>query len=418
MGPVGEMLLGWKHVILLLLVGAGANTIPDHQDIIRMQDRWKEYRNIVRGGFFFNDSVIVMADYSDDEVNGDKINLDEIEIKQELSDTKEDVQISNEIKKDEKDSRDILKAGFESTLNGMMNALKEIQTKGDFMMDAIKEQKEVLINLRSEVDMAESMLGTAERKTREMEMKKSLAENARLIAERDTRMVDNKKKKLEIEIRKLEEARVTTEKDLGSLQSEVGRLRREMEENDDMMTRLKSGLAPMVSEVSSRRSELRQVETNLEEKTGELEQVLQKIDASSKLLDSIKSSISNPATPLSDKTGSIQTSSSLSSSPLFPALVVSVLLNLITGGFLLSTHSFTKSRKDTQPAQFIPTAYQDYAKTELKPDIQFGDKMDRYIDGMDIHEEVEGARYSVNEQRFDNLNMQDIYYELPRTLYS
>ena len=105
------------------------------------------------------------------------------------------------------------------------------------MMDAIKEQKEVLINLRSEVDMAEAMLGTAERKTLEMEVKKSLAEKARLNAERDTRMVDNKKQKLEIEIRKLEEARVTTEKDLGSLQSEVGRLRREMEENDDMMTR-------------------------------------------------------------------------------------------------------------------------------------------------------------------------------------
>ena len=60
---------------MLLLVEGGAYTsggdIPDHQDIIRMQDRWKEYRNIVRGGFFFNDSVIALADYSDGERDTD-----------------------------------------------------------------------------------------------------------------------------------------------------------------------------------------------------------------------------------------------------------------------------------------------------------------------------------------------------------
>ena len=131
----------------------------------------------------------------------------------------------------------MLQAGFESTLGGMIDALKEIQSKGDFMMDAIKEQKEVLINLRSEVDMAEERLDDALRKTTEMEGKKKIAEKERLLAERDTRMVDNKKEKIETEIRMLEEAKVITRKDLESLRMEAERLRQEMIENEDQMFR-------------------------------------------------------------------------------------------------------------------------------------------------------------------------------------
>jgi len=430
MGTVSEMPAWWKHVILLLLVEGGANTsggdIPDHQDILRMQDRWKEYRNIVRGGFFFNDSIIVMADYSDGERNSDLVNLQEseqvYESREELSQNDEKLELANDHKEDGKGSRDILKAGFESTLGGMMDALKEIQSKGDFMMDAIKEQKDVLISLRSEVDMAEERLDDALRRTTEMEVKKKMAEKERLMAERDTRMIDNKKEKIETEIKMLEVAKVTTKKDLGSLRMEVGRLRQEMEENGDQMLRLKSGLAPLVTDVSARRSELSKMEKNLEEKAGELEQVQQKIDASSKLLNSIKSSISSPTTPLSDKTGSIQTSSaSITSSSLFPVLMVSVLLNLITGGFLLSTYSSSKRRDDTLPAQFIPPAYQDYPEPESEEEKQFGDKMDRlgetyYGNIGDMHEDSNG--YFVSEQRFANSNRQDIYYELPRSLYT
>ena len=115
---VCEMPAWWKHVILLLLLEGGANTsggdIPDHQDILRMQDRWKEYRNIVRGGFFFNDSIIVMADYSDAEIDQDLVNLNESEIGQvdELSQSNELKELADEHKEDGKGSRDILKVRF------------------------------------------------------------------------------------------------------------------------------------------------------------------------------------------------------------------------------------------------------------------------------------------------------------------
>ena len=119
----------------------------------------------------------------------------------------------------------------------MMDALKEIQSKGDLMMEAIKDQKEVLINLRSEVDLAEMRLDDAVSVTKVMEIRRKKAENEGLMAEKDTRMIDSKKNKLETEIHFLEEAKATTKVDLGSLRREVRRLRQETEDNENKMLR-------------------------------------------------------------------------------------------------------------------------------------------------------------------------------------
>ena len=105
------------------------------------------------------------------------------------------------------------------------------------MMEAIKDQKEVLINLRSEVDIAEIRLDEARRMTEEMEMRKMEAENERIMAEKDTRRIDSKKEQLEIEIKKFEEAKVSTKQSLVSLQLKVGILRQEMDQNGDEMIR-------------------------------------------------------------------------------------------------------------------------------------------------------------------------------------
>ena len=112
--------------MLLLLVEGGAYTsggdIPDHQDILRMQDRWKEYRNIVRGGFFFNDSVIVMAEYND---YGDKDAAEQVEADEsEITDVSEYLETESMSSMDEsdvyseyqdyvKEERDIIKVGTE-----------------------------------------------------------------------------------------------------------------------------------------------------------------------------------------------------------------------------------------------------------------------------------------------------------------
>ena len=105
------------------------------------------------------------------------------------------------------------------------------------MMEAIKDQKEVLINLRSEIHIAEMSLEETSRMTDKMEMIRNEAENEILIAVTETRQIDSKKEEVEIEIKRLEENKVSTKQSLVSLQLEVGRLRQEMEENGDEMIR-------------------------------------------------------------------------------------------------------------------------------------------------------------------------------------
>ena len=105
---------------MLLVEGGGrvtgAGDIPEHKDIDRVEDKWRAYRNIVKGGFLFNDSVIVLADYSDDEndieehllTNGDKedsqtkANNDKKteainNLHNDGEDTKESVKVSNDL---------------------------------------------------------------------------------------------------------------------------------------------------------------------------------------------------------------------------------------------------------------------------------------------------------------------------------
>ena len=105
------------------------------------------------------------------------------------------------------------------------------------MMETIKDQKEVLINLRSEVNTAETRLKEANRMTEEMEMRRNNAENERMVAEKNTRMIDSKKKELEMEIKTLEDAKVSSRQSQETLQLKVGRLREELGENEDEMFR-------------------------------------------------------------------------------------------------------------------------------------------------------------------------------------
>ena len=100
----------------------------DERYIDTVQSQWKQYRNLVKDGFLYNDSFVVINDY--DELISDIGDSDIIH----------DASIG-----------DIPKLGFESTLMGMVTALQEIQSKGDQMMNAISDQKRVLVKLRTEV---------------------------------------------------------------------------------------------------------------------------------------------------------------------------------------------------------------------------------------------------------------------------
>ena len=104
---------------------------------------------------------------------------------------------------------------------------------------------------------------------------------------------------------------------------------------------------------------------------------------------------------------------------MFPGLMVSVLLNLIAGGLIFFTSPSPTSREDTQPYHFIQPGHQEYTGQDSYPEEEnnFGDKMDRL---KEIRVEyLNGAKheYQSEKQMFDNMYIEDIYYNLPRAVY-
>ena len=121
------MLAHCTFLSLIVISTSDSDSEAGERYIDTVQTQWKQYRNLVKDGFLYNDSL-VLNDYD--------------ELLSEIGDS----DISNEAS-----IGDIPKLGFESTLMGMVTALQEIQSKGDQMMNAISDQKKVLVKLKSEV---------------------------------------------------------------------------------------------------------------------------------------------------------------------------------------------------------------------------------------------------------------------------
>merc|ERR1712004_44332 len=51
-------------------VGSARRLIALDSDIAEVQERWRQYRNAVKDGFFFNETMIVVSDYESDDQEG------------------------------------------------------------------------------------------------------------------------------------------------------------------------------------------------------------------------------------------------------------------------------------------------------------------------------------------------------------
>ena len=131
----------------------------------------------------------------------------------------------------------MLQTGVDSTLSVMMDALREIQTRGDQMLNVINDQREVLINLTTEVDTAEGRLVKAIKTTDEMVMKRKDGEEKILFAEKNTKRIYMEKRQLKNEIVKLEKDKFEITQNLGSMEWDANKLREEMINNEEEVSR-------------------------------------------------------------------------------------------------------------------------------------------------------------------------------------
>ena len=257
--------------LLLVLALVNADPITDHS-VEKVQDQWKQYRTIVSdSGFLYNESFVVINDYDESPDSNPNNDSDII-------------------------PSDPPKLGFEKTLMGMVSALQDIQRKGDQMMSAITDQKQVLVKLRSEVAKAEERLEEAVQITAAMETKRNDAENEIKTAERNTRMLSQRKSKIESELEILQNERESAQNRLESLQEELRAVTEEMENLSNLrqasltLGRLscsycRSSLTPLQKNLESRQNELSNLERSLLAKTSELSNVKQQIATSTKILE-------------------------------------------------------------------------------------------------------------------------------------
>ena len=221
-------------------VGTGRLLALD-SDIAEVQERWRQYRNLVTDGFFLNDSMIVLADYSTEEVEeeGEKnFKKEELGIyvgKNDKSDNEKDNKANFSEEDLEKSSLE--PGSFKETMVEMMEALADIQTKGDLMMDAIRGQRELLYSVREEVKETEERLEMVERQRREEERMVEEAERQRLLAEAKTRMVHMEKEEAEKELEEMEREREEGARRLEMVKEEVKAVLGEVEESSQEKSR-------------------------------------------------------------------------------------------------------------------------------------------------------------------------------------
>ena len=214
-------------------------------DIKEVQEKWRQYRNAVKDGFFFNETMIVVSDYeSDEKGSGDLIeekyesfldNKDSVGTEEESDEVVKSEAAAAVIENIEKNGLE--KGGFETTLTGMMDALADIQTKGDLMMGAIRGQRELLYDVRGEVREAEERLVQLERLRETEEEKRKEAEQQRILAEARTRMIQLERVELERELEEVEKEKEVGERRLQEVKEEVQAVLGEVEENGEEMFR-------------------------------------------------------------------------------------------------------------------------------------------------------------------------------------
>ena len=217
-------------------VGTGRLLALD-SDIAEVQERWRQYRNLVTDGFFLNDSMIVLADYSTEEVEdeGEKnIKKEELGIDVDKNDNEKDEANFSE---EDLEKSSLEPGSFKETMVEMMEALADIQTKGDLMMDAIRGQRELLYSVREEVKETEERLEMVERQRREEERMVEEAERQRLVAEARTRMVHMEKEEAEKELEEMEREREEGARRLEMVKEEVKAVLGEVEESSQEKSR-------------------------------------------------------------------------------------------------------------------------------------------------------------------------------------
>lgn len=239
------------------------------------------------------------------------------------------------------DRRAVVKDVFEMSLGGMVEAIDEVQRRGDSMMSGIKKQRELLAGLKAEIRDTRGRLVDIDRKLEDLANKQAITEEDTDNAEKDAERINKLKVRIKETVKKMEKYKSESEDTLRLMETEIEHLVVEMEEKKPQLARLGLELVPMTDQVDQTRTELISLTSHMRDKSDKFHKVQSELALSNTQLSHLKAritSLSNlPLASIDKKKESIFSSTP----PMVPALVVSTMLNMITGATLLSKFMVT-----------------------------------------------------------------------------
>jgi len=234
--------------------------------------------------------------------------------------------------------REVIKDVFDFSIGGMIDAIDEVQNRGDTMMTGIKKQKEVLEVLKAEIRKTKDKLAAIDKEIKAQDERMGYATEDTENAELDVNRINKLRVSIKEALKKMEKAKAESEDTLRLMETQIEELVVEMEERKPKLIRMGQDMVPMRRNVEETEAELVSLRQHLSERSAKSHQVESKLAASSTQLSHLQdriTSLSNLPLTSSDK-GEEEESIFSSSPPILPALVVSTALNMMTGATLFS----------------------------------------------------------------------------------
>lgn len=126
---------------------------------------------------------------------------------------------------------------YESSLAVMMNALKEVQKRGDEMMGVINEQWEELAGLQYKVECEREILEKTKTAAGDFERQRKSIEWAKKLTEKQLTRVKSEKENKEKKMKELEHRKLQKEISLQSLGKKAELARQEVDANKEELIR-------------------------------------------------------------------------------------------------------------------------------------------------------------------------------------
>ena len=126
------------------------------------------------------------------------------------------------------------------SIGGMIEAVDEVQKRGDSMMSGIKKQKEILAILKAEIREKKDALADINKQIEVLDERRAEAKVGATNAEEDVSRINKLKVRIKDAVKKMEKTKKDSENTLRFMETKIEELVVEMEEKKPQLARYPS----------------------------------------------------------------------------------------------------------------------------------------------------------------------------------